>query len=244
MIKRPMKKSCNFKACGALLLFPLCWSAGANAQEARPLTAPPPSIDVSFNIGAVSDYRFRGLSFSDRDPALQGGIDIYHQSGLFAGAWATTIAEYSGSDIELDLYGGYAGEAGGLEYTASAYYYVYPGGKDANYLELQGIIGKTIGPAQLEVVMAYTPDQDNAVDNLYLGAGANVAIPNTPYTVKLRGGRENGAYDNKWDWQAGITYSRDWLTISASYIDTDYSGITEAGRNGRAGFVASVTASF
>ena len=93
-------------------------------------------------------------------------------------------------------------------------------------------------------MVAYTPDQDNAVDNLYLGAGASVGIPNTPYTINVRGGRENGAYDNKWDWEAGVSYSRDWLTISASYVDTNYSGINEAGRNGRAGFMASAIASF
>lgn len=244
MMKRPTELSRNFLIYSALILSSIFWSNGVSAQGTRPDTAPPPSIDISFNIGVVSDYRFRGISLSDRDPALQGGIDLSHQSGLFAGAWATTIAEYSGSDVELDLYGGYAGMAGGLEYSASAYYYVYPGGEDVNYLEFQGTVGKTIGPAQVEAVVAYIPDQDNAADNLYLGAGASVGIPNTPFTVNVRGGRENGGYDNKWDWETGISYSRDWLTVSASYVDTNHSGINEAGRNGRAGFVASAIASF
>ena len=243
MTTRATETICKVMMCSGLVLSSM-WSNAASAQSSGSDLSPPPALDLSFNVGLVSDYRFRGVSLSDRDPALQGGVDLYHQSGFFAGAWATTIEEYAGSDVELDLYGGYAGEAGGLEYSASLYYYAYPGGTDVNYLELQGIVGKTIGPAQVEMVMAFTPDQDNAVDNLYLGAGASVGIPNTPYTVNLRGGRENGAYDNKWDWEAGISYSRDWLTISASYVDTNYSGINEAGRNGRAGFLASAIASF
>ena len=263
MTERHAEKSRILIMSGAVVLSAIGWSNGATAQEttaqetsaqaaSTPVaslqsgsrTAPPSSIDLSFNIGVASDYRFRGISLSDRDPALQGGVDISHDSGLFAGAWATTIAEYAGSDVELDLYAGYAGRTGGLEYSASAYYYVYPGGNDGNYLEFQGVVGKTIGPAHFEAVIAYTPNQAHADDNLYLGAGASIGVPNTPFTVNIRGGRENGGYDNKWDWETGISYSREWLTVSAAYVDTNYSGINEAGRNGRAGFVLSAIASF
>lgn len=217
-------------------------TAGAQAFEADPAGR---GGDISANVGVVSDYRFRGLSYSDRDPALQGGLDAAFASGWFVGTWASTIANASGANVEIDLYGGYSGEAAGLTYSAAFYGYVYPGGRPENYFELMGTVGKAIGPAQLELQLAYTPDQWNSDrDNLYVSAAMSVAVPGTPLSAKLRGGRENGSYDNKWDWEAGVSYSHRWLTASAFYVGSNYSGADEAGRMGSDGFVGSVIASF
>lgn len=66
----------------------------------------------TFNVGAVTDYRYRGLSQSQNEPALQGGAD-FAQGGFYVGTWASTIKwiEASGGDgnVEIDLYGGYKG---------------------------------------------------------------------------------------------------------------------------------------
>lgn len=227
-------------AVGALLT---CGFSVAEAQT--PKADEQPSVDISANIGVVNDYRFRGLSYSDRDPALQGGVDAVFESGWFVGTWASTIAKNGGSNAEVDIYGGYAGETGGVNYSAALYGYVYPGGSDVNYFELQGSMGKSIGPAHLELQLAYTPDQWNTTrDNLYIGAEMSVAIPGTPLSAKLRGGRENGSYTEKWDWEAGLSYSYSWLTVSASYVDTNYSGADEAGRLGAGGVVGSLVAAF
>lgn len=227
-------------AAGALLT---CCVSVADAQT--PAADAQSSVDISANIGVVSDYRFRGLSYSDRDPALQGGIDVAFESGWFVGTWGSTIAKTGGSNAEVDIYGGYAGETVGIDYSAAVYGYVYPGGSDVNYFELQGNIGKSIGPAHLELQLAYTPDQWNTTrDNLYIGVEMAVAIPGTPLSAKLRGGRENGSYAEKWDWEAGLSYSHNWLTVSASYVDTNYSGADEAGRLGAGGVVGSLVATF
>jgi uncharacterized protein (TIGR02001 family) len=47
-------------------------------------------VDVSVTLTAVSDYRFRGVSLSDKDPAFQPGITVSHESGIYVGAWAST----------------------------------------------------------------------------------------------------------------------------------------------------------
>ena len=66
---------------------------------------------LSFNLGAVSDYRYRGISQTRLKPALQGGIDYVLPAGFYVGAWASTIKwiKDNGVDgpVELDLYGGY-----------------------------------------------------------------------------------------------------------------------------------------
>jgi uncharacterized protein (TIGR02001 family) len=74
---------------------------------------------LAYNVGAVSEYRYRGLAQSALAPAVQGGVDYAHSSGFYVGAWGSQIrwikeAGTAGNmelkgDVELDLYGGYKG---------------------------------------------------------------------------------------------------------------------------------------
>lgn len=202
-------------------------------------------FDVSANIALVSDYRFRGISLSDRDPALQGGVDVSFDNGLFVGTWASTIADYGGSNVEVDIYGGYAGSAGGVDYTVTALAYVYPGGEDVNYYEFSGALDYSLGPATVGAMVAYVPDQYNFPgDNLYLQASAGYALSGTPVSFNLRAGREANAFAKKWDWEAGIAYDQGPFTASLAYVDSDAGGPLEAGRLGQAGVVASIAATF
>jgi len=99
---------------------------------------------VSYNIGLFSQYIFRGYTQTHQDPALQGGVDIEHSSGLYAGAWASNIswlthssakAYDNGGSMELDLYAGYANEIGetGVSYDVGVLQYIYPGEVAAGY---------------------------------------------------------------------------------------------------------------
>src|SRR4051812_16159717 len=65
--------------------------AQAQAQTAAPAPAPEPASSLSYNIGLVTEYRYRGISQSARQPALQGGIDYADKSGWYIGTWASTI---------------------------------------------------------------------------------------------------------------------------------------------------------
>jgi uncharacterized protein (TIGR02001 family) len=124
--------------------------------------------DLAFNVGAVTDYRYRGISQTRLKPALQGGVD-YSNSGFYVGAWASTIKwiKDSGGDanIEIDLYGGYKGEImTGLGYDVGLLAYVYPSNKlkpitgaNADTQEIYGAL--TYGPATLKY--------SHAVSNLF-----------------------------------------------------------------------------
>ena len=46
--------------------------------------------EVSFNIGATTDYVWRGVSQSSEDPALSGGVD-FSFGQFYAGTWASTV---------------------------------------------------------------------------------------------------------------------------------------------------------
>lgn len=204
-----------------------------------------PAVTIAYNAALVSDYRFRGISYTSRHPAVQVGADLSLRSGLFLGTWTTNVSDYGGSNQEVDLYGGYAGAVAGFDYSGTVYAYVYPGGTDSDYFELQGTVARTMGPVTATLTFAYTPDQWNTDrDNFYAAIGADVALGELPLTASFSLGRENGSYDHKWDWSAGLNYKLDALDLSLVYVDSNYKGALEAGRNARAGLVLSARASF
>src|SRR3546814_17257848 len=65
-------------------------------------------ITVSGSATVVSDYRFRGFSQSNEEAAIQGGITVSHDSGLYLGTWGSSIGFANGT--EIDVLGGYARE--------------------------------------------------------------------------------------------------------------------------------------
>ena len=203
-------------------------------------------VDVSANVGLVSDYRYRGLSLSGGDPALQGGIDVETDMGLFAGTWASTIADYGGARVEVDLSVGYGGKAAGFDYALSGNAYLYPGGNAVNFVEFRLDITRALGSATLAAELSYAPSQRNTgTANRYVGGSAALAVPGVAgLAANLRGGREQGFYESKWDWEVGAAYTRGGVTGSFAYVNSNHGAADEAGRLGRAGVVASLLSSF
>ena len=112
----------------------LCFACAAHAQTAAPSEpVTPPAQALTGNVALVSDYRFRGVSQSYGQPAMQGRFDFTHGSGLYLGNWNSSVSSNSynnGAGLEVDLYGGYRfpltkelrGDVGVL-------HYMYPGAK-------------------------------------------------------------------------------------------------------------------
>jgi uncharacterized protein (TIGR02001 family) len=103
------------------LLLALALSAGFVASASAQLTG---------NLGLTSDYRFRGVSQTQNAPAVQGGIDYAHSSGLYIGNWNSSISSQvytSGAGLESDLYAGYKKEIfKGITVDVGSYNYFYP----------------------------------------------------------------------------------------------------------------------
>jgi len=106
--------------------------------------APAPDLTVAYNVGLYSQYIFRGMTQTDRKPALQGGVDLTHSSGFYLGAWGSNItwprdsyltsAETDtfykkGGTLEVDIYGGFRHNFGdtGFGIDLGALQYWYPG---------------------------------------------------------------------------------------------------------------------
>lgn len=110
----------------------------AAAQAAAAAPASPHT--VTGNVSLVSDYRFRGISQTFKDPAIQGGFDYSHSSGVYLGTWASNVyggtnnssagVNYFNGGMEWDLYGGYKWEAfKDVTLDVGLLYYWYPGAK-------------------------------------------------------------------------------------------------------------------
>lgn len=97
-------------------------------------TAPQPENALTYNIGVVSQYRYRAIEQTSGKPAIQAGLDYAHKSGFYLGAFATNVTwikdfnQATTGDYEIDIYGGYKGElVKDLTYDLGVITYNYPG---------------------------------------------------------------------------------------------------------------------
>lgn len=208
-------------------------------------------FSLSANVALVTDYRFRGLSLSDKDFAMQGGFDASHSSGFYVGTWGSSIEQYSnsaqdtgGSELELDLYGGYATTIGNLSTNIGFLAYTYPGATDnTDYYEVYGSVGGSLSALSWTLGANYAFDQDGTgnQDNIYLYLSTSTPIADTPWSVSGNIAYEDGAFGNdKWDWLLGLNYSFKQFSLSVNYIDTANSGSGA----GDAGVIGMLSASF
>ena len=223
---------------------------------------PAPALTVTGSAAVVSDYRFRGISQTDKRFALQGGLTVTHESGFYVSTWGSSIDDYvaAGSDQELDLIAGYSRTFGAATVDVGVLYYYYPGSGGANtdFVEPYASIKGTFGPATAKLSAAYAPKSralsiDGGLtreDNLYVAGDLAASVPNTPLGVSAHLGHSFGpSYltigDEYTDWSVGATYTWSHLTFGVSYVDTDKSLYSPSGRNiSKAGVVGSITASF
>ena len=173
--------------------------SGQTAQTPAPPAAEPTS-PWAFNVGLVTDYRFRGISQSRLKPALQGGIDYTHESGFYLGTWLSTIRilkDIPGGkgDLEVDLYGGYKGKINdNYAYDVGILRYQYPRQNfptTVNTTELYGSV--TWGPATLKYshsIGAQTFGVANSRNSYYLEGAATFDVGNG-YAITPHIGRQH-----------------------------------------------------
>jgi uncharacterized protein (TIGR02001 family) len=135
------------------------------------------------NVTLASDYLFRGQSQTDNNPTIQGGFDYGHESGLYLGTWASNI-NFAGG-LEMDYYGGFAGEVNGFAWDLFGVYYLYPSsgeGVGVDYWEIGPSVSYTFGgdmEPTLGVGFLYSDDFSfNSGESWWLYADFGVTLPN------------------------------------------------------------------
>jgi len=201
-------------------LVALLWTSSATATE------------VSGEAGLVSDYRFRGVSLSNGNPALQGSVPVEHSSGFYGNLWGSTLGH--GSDTELDFTGGYSKELSKvLSLDFSGTYYAYPSDGSENYLEATALATATRGRTEASLGFSFVPGQRATRDqsgrkhrNGYTFAKCSYEIPKTPLSFNASVGYERGWFDEverggKWDWSVGADAKLAPIRIGISYVGSN-----------------------
>lgn len=219
------------------LLFAAALCAAFAAHAAQAQEAAGPDNKVSFNAAAVSDYRYRGISQTRLKPALQGGMDyISAPTGLYAGAWASTIKwtedAGGGGKVELDLYAGMRGAVSErLTYDAGMLTYVYA---DNGLKEVSGFVNADTTElyGQLDYGLV-TLKYSHALTNLfgfvdskhsgYLDFSANFDAGNG-YTINLHAGRQNIKHNSQadyTDWKVGASKDLGFASLQLAAAGTN-----------------------
>ena len=192
---------------------------------------------TSFNVGVVSDYRYRGISQSRLKPALQGGADYSNPNGLYLGTWLSTIKwtkdAGGGGDVEWDLYGGYKGEISKtLAYDVGGLYYFYPSNKlgnvagfvNANTFEVYGALTFGLFTAKYSHALTNTFSFPDSKGSGYLDLSANVDLGSgftlTPHIGRQEIKRFSAASYTDYS----LTLGKDMgggISLSAALIGTD-----------------------
>ena len=201
-------------------------SSVAQAEDKKP------DNEVSFNASVVTDYRYRGISQTRLQPALQGGADyVNNPSGFYAGTWLSTIKwtkDAGGSgDIEWDLYAGKKGEiTKDISYDVGVLGYIYPSNglaTNANTGEIYGQIG--FGPAYIKYSHSVTNlfGFADSKGSGYVDLGANIDAGNG-ITVNLHAGHQSVKHSsaaNYTDYKVGVSKDFGFATLGVALVGTD-----------------------
>ena len=244
----------------------LC-AAPALAQDAPPedageaLPSGQSGLEVSGELSLLSDYRFRGVSRSDEDPALQAQLTISHGSGLYAGARGTTLKGLDSfrlrdpafqdlGEVELDLYAGYRADLGqGFDLDAGLLYYLFAGGDGAtDYVEPYASLSYLIGPVYATVGAKYAPDLRAIGDEdmLYLFGQVDFTVPFRPWSFSAQLGHQDwGRFGSYWNWSLGVEHQLRIEGVPDTYVGVRYVDTNLPSLSGQdAGLVASLRIGF
>lgn len=223
----------------ALIVGALAANVLAAAPALADETDPPSDLTIRGNLALVTDYRFRGLSRSSGDVAVQGGIDLSHISGFYVGLWSSStdfdiagpLTDPVHGEQQLDIYGGWSGPVGGGWIAdVGLLYYTFPHGNvgKADFFEPYASLSTTLGPATAKLGVKYAWRQQalnfnggGRDDSLYLHLDLSAGVPNTPITVSGRLGYTDGALSPKFATGQTLDYAGglDW-NLGASYAIT------------------------
>lgn len=220
---------------------PLALTAGSAHAQAM--------AQSDLSVKATTDYRERGLSWSNSDPALRADATIALSYDVTIEASAATLrgsARHGGSDWGFTVAPRYSTSVAGWDLSAGVAGHLFAGADKRtgtlDYVELESRAAKTLGPAQLALDVSYAPSQAAiGGSNVHLGADLGVGVPGTPFTAFVGGGysfgdasgdprstrlRPDGDYA---DWYAGLERSRGPLSMGVIYTDTSIGGNRETG---------------
>jgi uncharacterized protein (TIGR02001 family) len=198
-------------------------------------------VEWSGNVAITSDYVFRGVSQSDSDPVVQGGIDG-KIGNFYMGVWGSGIETNntdapSGASSEFDVYAGWTPEAYGFNWDLGAIYYWYPNsdnsfaGEDLSFFEVHAGASRDFGPVTAGLNVYYSPEYSGDLGDAWyseLSLGTDI---NDWLSLSAAVGYQTieDAVDYT-TWNAGATFHLEGFDIDARYHDTDDHDLVDTAR--------------
>ena len=188
------------------------------------------AAEVSGTIGFTNDYRFRGISQTTGDAAIQGSLDVAFENGIYIGAWGSNVDWGDDANIEIDYYIGFSNDiTDHLSYDAAFAYYTYPGYEtaDGDYAEVSiglnysGLNMADTNLGDVGVTFAYSNDYFNSGDDSkYIALDYSYGV--TEYvSLDVHAGHSFGAAWNGYgyeDYSIGLSGSIAGLYLSINYL--------------------------
>lgn len=227
------------KLLNSLILAALAVPGVALAEEASPHT-------VSANVGFTTDYIFRGISQTSHNPAVQGGIDYSHSSGLYAGAWGSNVSWIADSGavatgsvtMELDTYFGFRNsfaedftyDVGFVRYNYLGDYTAAAGFAKADTDEVYGAIGYKWITAKYSYGLGQFLTVPGAAGTNYIEVNASVPLGDSGFTVGAHVGKQTykgaaaAAFANSatyTDYKLSVSKDIGGYVVTAAYTDTN-----------------------
>ena len=209
------------------------------AQAAAPAAAPASPHTFTGNVGLTTEYLYRGIAQTRGKPALQGGFDYSHASGLYAGVWGSNISWIgdavpgASASLELDIYGGYKGTiSGDWGYDVGVLTYNYPGSGKAfpGFQQLKQDTTEIYGAVSWKWLTLKYSHSTTALFGLAKTSGG--VTPNLGDGTKGSGYLElNAAYDlgNGWGITGHVGHQKVKGFSDASYTDYKIGGTKDLG---------------
>ena len=184
------------------------------------------SSNLTWNLAVTSDYVFRGISQTDLDPALQGGLDYsFGDTGLYVGAWASNVdvSDSAGPDVELDSYNAWNHDLSDtLNLDLQVVRYSYMGEQDAyGNIDYNEVIGALAYDEMLTFTVAYANDYANeGFSSLYYNLGGSWDVGND-FALNAGVGRTNFSDDvgSYTDWNLGVSRQFGPVNVALNYYD-------------------------
>lgn len=195
------------------------------------------AAEISGNVAFTSDYRFRGISQTNEDFAVQGGFDYAHDSGFYAGTWASVVDNFFGANSEVDLYAGFGGSlSDNLSFDINALYFYYPGATTAggtpeiNFFEITPGLSFEADGFSGSFSVSYSPDYFGESDaSFYYNLGLDIPLTDA-VALGLHAGYQTVDDNAAWgtpdytDWSVSLSKSMGGLDWSIAYVGTDLDG--------------------
>lgn len=190
-------------------------------------------LKITGNVALATDYTFRGVSQTDENPAIQGGLDLTAGS-FYVSTWASSVNFGSGgANMELDILAGFKTDTGPVKWDLGVMTYLYPGAEDDgaefDYWEVYAKPSIALSDtATLGAAVHWSPEfTGESGDGLYYEVNGALALSDMLSVSGAIGQQQVDqagffAGDDQYTtWNIGGTYSALGLGFDLRYVGTD-----------------------